>query len=659
MPSKVQPIVGGKSLIMTDIAKSVDVEMMMNVESEKPGDERHEQAIEEYRRKLAEYADVESRLKEIRIHVNSLKEEYDKTENDLKALQSVGQIVGEVLKQLTEDKFIVKATNGPRYVVGCRRSIDKKKLIQGTRVALDMTTLTIMRQLPREVDPLVYNMSHEDPGDISYTMIGGLAEQIRQLREVVELPLTNPDLFIRVGIDPPKGCLLYGPPGTGKTLLARAVASQLECNFLKVVSSAIVDKYIGESARMIREMFNYARDHQPCIIFMDEIDAIGGRRFSEGTSADREIQRTLMELLNQMDGFDALGKVKIIMATNRPDTLDPALLRPGRLDRKIEIPLPNEQARLDIIKIHAKPITKKGIIDFESVVKLSDGFSGADLRNVCTEAGLLAIRGERDYVTEEDFMKAVRKVGEAKKLESKLDYKPPYLATVGDIASLIRKEHQNVCSVQFYTCDNLRFAYSSPFESLLKSTFYLRINDSVHLVQVPPDFYEKLLETRSTDIVRLMELFGTAQKSNENTIIENLKLLKQELQPLENKLQILSEKARLKSKRLMWLGLGFLGIQAGILARFTWWEYSWDVMEPVTYFVTYGSMLFSYCYFLLTRESNEYPLIDKRLSMSFTYKAADRHGFDFKRYNELKESCRRLEEELRELRRQRSTIFKA
>ncbi|KRX83704.1 putative 26S protease regulatory subunit 10B [Trichinella sp. T6] len=592
MPSKVQSIVGGKNLIMTEIVKSVDVEMMMNVESEKPGDEMHEQAIEEYRRKLAEYADVESRLKEIRIHVNSLKEEYDKTENDLKALQSVGQIVGEVLKQLTEDKFIVKATNGPRYVVGCRRSIDKKKLIQGTRVALDMTTLTIMRQLPREVDPLVYNMSHEDPGDISYTMIGGLAEQIRQLREVVELPLTNPDLFIRVGIDPPKGCLLYGPPGTGKTLLARAVASQLECNFLKVVSSAIVDKYIGESARMIREMFNYARDHQPCIIFMDEIDAIGGRRFSEGTSADREIQRTLMELLNQMDGFDALGKVKIIMATNRPDTLDPALLRPGRLDRKIEIPLPNEQARLDIIKIHAKPITKKGIIDFESVVKLSDGFSGADLRNVCTEAGLLAIRGERDYVTEEDFMKAVRKVGEAKKLESKLDYKP-------------------------------------------------------------------LVETRSTDVVRLMELFGTAQKSNENTITENLKLLKEELQPLENKLQILSEKARLKSKRLMWLGLGFLGIQAGILARFTWWEYSWDVMEPVTYFVTYGSMLFSYCYFLLTRESNEYPSVDKRLSMSFTYKAADRHGFDFKRYNELKENCRRLEEELRQLRRQRSMIFKA
>ncbi|VDQ11763.1 unnamed protein product [Trichobilharzia regenti] len=171
-------------------------------------------------------------------------------------------------------------------------------------------------------------------------------------------------------------------------------------------------------------MFNYARDHQPCIIFMDEIDAIGGRRFTEGTSADREIQRTLMELLNQMDGFDALGQVKMIMATNRPDTLDPALLRPGRLDRKIEIPLPNEQARMDVLKIHAAPIAKHGEIDWEAVVKLSDGFNGADLRNVCTEAGMFAIRAERDYTVEEDFMKAVRKIADAKKLETKLDYKP-------------------------------------------------------------------------------------------------------------------------------------------------------------------------------------------------------------------------------------------
>ncbi|XP_035685300.1 26S proteasome regulatory subunit 10B [Branchiostoma floridae] len=387
-------------------------------------DTAREKGLTDYRKKLLEHRELESRLKEMREQLKELTKDYEKSENDLKALQSVGQIVGEVLKQLTEDKFIVKATNGPRYVVGCRRQVDKARLKAGTRVALDMTTLTIMRYLPREVDPLVYNMSIEDPGEVSYSQIGGLAEQIRQLREVIELPLLNPELFFRVGIDPPKGVLLYGPPGTGKTLLARAVASQLDCNFLKVVSSAIVDKYIGESARLIREMFGYAKDHQPCIIFMDEIDAIGGRRFSEGTSADREIQRTLMELLNQMDGFDRLGKVKMIMATNRPDTLDPALLRPGRLDRKIQIDLPNEQARMDILKIHSGPMTKHGEIDYEAIVKLSDGFNGADLRNVCTEAGMFAIRSEREYVIEEDFMKAVRKVCDNKKLESKLDYKP-------------------------------------------------------------------------------------------------------------------------------------------------------------------------------------------------------------------------------------------
>ncbi|XP_003390401.1 PREDICTED: 26S protease regulatory subunit 10B-like [Amphimedon queenslandica] len=387
-------------------------------------DVRRQKALEDYRKKLIEHKELDSKLKKMREELKELSKDYDKSEDDLKALQSgVGQIVGEVLRQLTEEKFIVKASNGPRYVVGCRRQVDKGKLKQGSRVALDMTTLTIMRQLPREVDPLVYNMTAEDPGDVSYSSVGGLSEQIRELREVIELPLMNPELFERVGIKAPKGCLLYGPPGTGKTLLARAVAKQLDANFLKVVSSAIVDKYIGESARLIREMFAYAKDHQPCIIFMDEIDAIGGKRFSEGTSADREIQRTLMELLNQMDGFDSLGQVKMIMATNRPDVLDPALLRPGRLDRKIEIPLPNEQARLDILKIHASPITKMGEVDYEAVVKLSEDFNGADLRNVCTEAGMFAIREDRDYVINEDFMKAVRKVSDTKKLETKLDYK--------------------------------------------------------------------------------------------------------------------------------------------------------------------------------------------------------------------------------------------
>ncbi|CAI4216763.1 unnamed protein product [Parascedosporium putredinis] len=346
-------------------------------------DDDRRQALDAYRAELIKSREWEAKLKALRLEIKELVKEYDRTEDNIKALQSVGQIIGEVLKQLDDER----SSSGPRYVVGCRSKVDKAKLKQGTRVALDMTTLTIMRMLPREVDPLVYNMSLEDPGQVSFSGIGGLSDQIRELREVIELPLKNPELFLRV-----------------------------------VVSSAIVDKYIGESARLIREMFGYAKEHEPCIIFMDEIDAIGGRRFSEGTSADREIQRTLMELLNQLDGFDYLGKTKIIMATNRPDTLDPALLRAGRLDRKIEIPLPNEVGRLEILKIHAQSVVTEGDIDFESVVKMSDGLNGADLRNVVTEAGLFALKAERDAINQDDFNRAVRKVAEAKKLEGKLEY---------------------------------------------------------------------------------------------------------------------------------------------------------------------------------------------------------------------------------------------
>merc|ERR1712086_1163742 len=387
-----------------------------------------EELMNSYRKALLEHKEVDTKVRAKRDETKVMQKDFEKSDDDLKSLQSVGQIIGEVLRQLDDERFIVKASSGPRYVVGVRPTIDKSKLVQGTRVSLDMTTLTVMRALPREVDPAVHNMKHEEPGkgaasnNVSYSNVGGLNEQIRELREAIELPLINPELFIRVGIKPPKGVLLYGPPGTGKTLLARCVSTNIDANFLKIVASAIVDKYIGESARLIREMFGYAKDHEPCVIFMDEVDAIGGRRFSEGTSADREIQRTLMELLNCLDGFDSLGKVKMIMATNRPDVLDPALLRPGRLDRKIEISLPNEQGRIEILKIHCSGITKHGEIEFENICKLADGFNGADLRNVCTEAGMFAIRDNRDYTINEDFMKAVRKLTESKKLEGTLDY---------------------------------------------------------------------------------------------------------------------------------------------------------------------------------------------------------------------------------------------
>eukprot|EP00775_Hariotina_reticulata_P009183 gene9183-9349_t len=401
--------------------------------------EKREQALAEYRKKLQKHKEIDTKVRQLRESTKELKKDYDKTEDDLKALQSVGQIIGEVLRQLDDERFIVKASSGPRYVVGCRTKVDKTKLTSGTAgwlaaLGLQMWLLhTCTDPSDLQVDPVVFNMLQEDPGKVDYSSIGGLSEQIRELRESIELPLMNPELFVRVGINPPKGVLLYGPPGTGKTLLAKAIACNIDANFLKVVSSAIVDKYIGESARVIREMFGYAREHQPCVIFMDEIDAIGGRRFSEGTSADREIQRTLMELLSQLDGFDVVGKVKMIMATNRPDVLDPALMRPGRLDRKIEIPLPNEQgpgrgrggAGLGPggWGLGGRGWDKLAWLGTRlAVVKLAEGFNGADLRNICTEAGMFAIRDERDYTVHEDFMKAVRKMMDAKKLESTLNY---------------------------------------------------------------------------------------------------------------------------------------------------------------------------------------------------------------------------------------------
>lgn len=382
------------------------------------------EVLERLTQVLKKHRETQVELRNLREEYNAMNEKYAKSERDLESLQRVGQLIGEVLKMLTPEKFIVKIQHGGRWIVGCRKNIPRELLKPTTRVTLDMTTKTIMKILPREIDPTVYSMIDDtDEGSkVTFQEIGGLNEKIRELREVIELPLVNPEIFKRVGIKAPKGVLLYGPPGTGKTLLARATAASIDAKFLKVVASGIVDKYIGESARMVRQMFAYAKDHEPCIIFIDEIDAIGGKRFSEGTSSDREIQRTLMELLNQMDGFDELGQVKVIMATNRPDVLDPALLRPGRLDRKIEIPLPNEQGRLAILKIHSKKVKKDGEIDYDAIVKLSDGMNGADLRNIVTEAGLEAIRNNRPMVSNDDFIKAARKQKEAKKLEGTLSY---------------------------------------------------------------------------------------------------------------------------------------------------------------------------------------------------------------------------------------------
>ena len=385
-------------------------------------DAAHAEAVREYTEKIVKMYKLQEEMQQKNQELQAVQATHREAERRLDSMRSVGQRIAEIYRVLGDGRYIVKTEVHGRLVVQARERLDQSLLTIGRRVALDKETETIMHALPREIDPHVYHMTTEDPGDVKYSDVGGLGDQVNEIREIIELPLVNPGIFTRVGIKAPKGALLYGPPGTGKTLIARAIASNTKASFLKVVSTNLIGSYIGESARVVREMFHYAREHQPCIVFIDEIDALGQKRMGDGQSNDREVQRTLMELLSQMDGFASTSQVKVIMATNRPDVLDPALLRPGRLDRKIEIPLPNEQSRLEILKIHSKPLSIEGEVDFDAVVKLSEGFNGADLRNVCTEAGLFALREERDAVINDDFMKAVRTIKETKGLESELHY---------------------------------------------------------------------------------------------------------------------------------------------------------------------------------------------------------------------------------------------
>ena len=306
-------------------------------------------------------------------------------------------------------KCLVKIGGEGKYVVDVDRKINVDQLTPNTRVALKSDSYLLHKILPSKTDPLVNLMKVEKVPDSTYDMVGGLDQQIKEVKEVIELPIKHPEIFESLGISQPKGVLLYGPPGTGKTLLARAVAHHTDCCFIRVSGSELVQKYIGEGARMVRELFVMARAHEPSIIFMDEIDSIGGQRI-EGSRGDSEVQRTMLELLNQLDGFEATNKIKIIMATNRIDILDDALLRPGRIDRKIEFPNPNEEARLDILKIHSRKMNLMRGIDLSKISKLMPGASGAESKAVCTEAGMFALRERRIHVTQEDFELAVSKV---------------------------------------------------------------------------------------------------------------------------------------------------------------------------------------------------------------------------------------------------------
>ena len=330
-------------------------------------------------------------------------------DNMLGALGGLGQAFN-MGNADSKDKYVINVKQIAKFVVGLGERIAPTDIEEGMRVGVDRNKYQIQIPLPPKIDPSVTMMQVEDKPDVTYSDIGGVKEQIEKLREVVETPLLEPERFVRLGIDPPKGVLLFGPPGTGKTLCARAVANRTDAAFIRVIGSELVQKYVGEGARMVRELFELARTKKTCIILFDEVEAIGGMRFDDGAGGDNEVQRTMLELINQLDGFDSRGNIKVLMATNRPDTLDPALLRPGRLDRRVEFGLPDNEGRAHILRIHARSMSVERNIRYDLIARLCPNTTGAELRSVATEAGMFAIRAHRKVATEKDFLQAVEKV---------------------------------------------------------------------------------------------------------------------------------------------------------------------------------------------------------------------------------------------------------
>jgi len=367
-----------------------------------------------YKHKIEELEAVRNEkvlnLRRLEAQRNELNSKVRMLREELQLLHEPGSYVGEVVKLMGKNKVLVKVHPEGKYVVDLDKSIDVSKITPNLRVSLRNDNYSLHKILPNKVDPLVSLMLVEKVPDSTYDMVGGLDKQIKEIKEVVELPIKHPELFESLGIAQPKGVLLYGPPGTGKTLLARAVAHHTDCTFIRVSGSELVQKYIGEGSRMVRELFVMAREHAPSIIFMDEIDSIGSSRIESNSGGDSEVQRTMLELLNQLDGFESNKNIKVIMATNRIDILDEALLRPGRIDRKIEFPPPNELARVDILKIHSRRMNLNRGIDLKKVADKMTGSSGAECKGVCTEAGMFALRERRVHVTQEDFEMAVSKV---------------------------------------------------------------------------------------------------------------------------------------------------------------------------------------------------------------------------------------------------------
>lgn len=354
--------------------------------------------------------DKTQNLERLKAQRNELNNKVRLLREELTQLLEPGSYIGEVVKAMGKNRVLVKVNPDGKYVVEIDKDIDINKCTPNTRVALKSDSYCLHKILPTKVDPLVSLMKVEKVPDSTYDMVGGLNKQIQEIKEVIELPIKHPELFESLGVSQPKGVLLYGPPGTGKTLLARAVAHHTDCTFIRVSGSELVQKYIGEGSRMVRELFVMAREAAPTIIFMDEIDSIGSSRMEGGQGGDSEVQRTMLELLAQLDGFEATQNIKVIMATNRIDILDSALLRPGRIDRKIEFPNPTSTSRAEIIRIHSRRMNLLRGIDLVKIAEKMNNSSGAECKAICTEAGMFALRERRIHVTQEDFEMAVAKV---------------------------------------------------------------------------------------------------------------------------------------------------------------------------------------------------------------------------------------------------------
>jgi len=336
-----------------------------------------------------------------------LKETLSQMREELERFRSPALMLAEVL-DITGKNGIISLPNGNKFYVSISSTV--QNLNPGDTVIVEQRNLTIVDKVASSKQFNVDKFVIIEKPDTKFSQIGGLESQVREIKEVVELPLKNPEIFKKVGIQPPKGILLHGPPGTGKTLLAKAVANSTKSTFIEVVGSELVQKFIGEGAKLVKEIFQLAREKAPSIVFIDEIDALAAKRIDLGTSGEREVQRTFMQFLAEVDGFKPLGNVKIIGCTNRMDILDPAIIRPGRLDRLIEVNLPNEDGLREIFKIHTKSMNLDKKVNVQTLLKKMAGFSGADVRAVCTEAGYFAIRDDRTCVTNHDLMCAVDKV---------------------------------------------------------------------------------------------------------------------------------------------------------------------------------------------------------------------------------------------------------